>query len=253
MKAVSVVGYSKSGKTTTIETIVAELKKRNYRVGTIKDIHFEGFKMDTEGTNTDRHKKAGAELVIARGLHETDVLFQERLDLYSMARFYDVDFLVIEGIREANTPIILTADKTEDLDERWSDHVFMVSGKIADQIDEYKGLPAISVMQDPQALVDLVEETAFELLPDFPEKCCSACGMSCRQLCAAIIKGERKREDCVLDQARVHLSVNGKEIKMVPFVQNILENAVMGVVKELEGYQSDAKISIEIGPSWQQK
>ena len=222
-------------------------------MGSIKDIHFEGFQIDTEGTNTDRHRKAGAELVTARGLHETDILFQERLDLYAMARFYDVDYLVVEGIREANTPIILTADKVEDLDERWSDHVFMVSGKIADHLEEYRGMPAISVMDDPEALINRVEEMSFELLPDFPAECCSACGGTCRELCAAIIKGERKREDCVLDQAQVRLSVNGQLISMVPFVQKILENAVTGVVKELEGYQKDAKITIEMGPSWQQK
>lgn len=253
MKAVSVVGYTKSGKTTTIETIIRELRKRNYRVGSIKDIHYEGFQIDTDGTNTDRHRKAGAELVTARGLHETDVLFSERLDLYAMARFYDVDYLIVEGIREANTPIILTADKVEDLDERWSDHVFMVSGKIADTIDAYRGVPAISVLEDPTALVDRVEEIAFELLPDFPANCCTACGGTCRELCAAILKGERKREDCVLDQAQVRLSVNDQVVPMVPFVQNILRNALLGVVKELDGFQEDAKIKVEIGPSWQQK
>jgi molybdopterin-guanine dinucleotide biosynthesis protein B len=40
---------------------------------------------------------------------------------------------------------------------------------------------------------------------------------------------------------------------MVPFVQNILRNALLGVVKELDGFQEDAKIKVEIGPSWQQK
>jgi molybdopterin-guanine dinucleotide biosynthesis protein B len=253
MKVISVVGYSKSGKTTTIETIIRELRKRNYRVGSIKDIHYEGFQIDTDGTNTDRHRNAGSELVTARGLHETDVLFSERLDLYAMARFYDVDYLIVEGIREANTPIILTADKVEDLDQRWSDHVFMVSGKIADEIDSYREMPAISVLKDPIALVDRIEETAFDLLPDFPATCCTACGGTCRELCAAILKGERERKDCILDQAQVRLSINDQQIPMVPFVQNILKNAVLGVVKELEGSQDDAKITIEIAPSWQQK
>ena len=46
MKVFSVVGYSKSGKTTTIEQIIKELKKRNYSVGSVKDIHFEGFHLE---------------------------------------------------------------------------------------------------------------------------------------------------------------------------------------------------------------
>jgi molybdopterin-guanine dinucleotide biosynthesis protein B len=48
------------------EAIIAELRRRNYRVGSVKDIHFEGFALDQEGTNTHRHKMAGAELVTAR-------------------------------------------------------------------------------------------------------------------------------------------------------------------------------------------
>ena len=41
MKVFSVIGISKSGKTTTIENIIKELRKRNYSVGSVKEIHFE--------------------------------------------------------------------------------------------------------------------------------------------------------------------------------------------------------------------
>ena len=37
-------------------------------MGSVKDIHFEAFAIDTPGTNTYRHRQAGAELVTARGL-----------------------------------------------------------------------------------------------------------------------------------------------------------------------------------------
>ncbi|MFA7550797.1 MAG: molybdopterin-guanine dinucleotide biosynthesis protein MobB, partial [Sedimentibacter sp.] len=60
MKVFSVIGITKSGKTTTIENIIKELLKRNYTVGSVKEIHFEQFKMDPEGTNTFRHKTAGS-------------------------------------------------------------------------------------------------------------------------------------------------------------------------------------------------
>lgn len=57
MKVLSVIGTSKTGKTTIIENIIRELRRRRYTVGSVKDIHFEKFAMDTEGTNTDRHKR----------------------------------------------------------------------------------------------------------------------------------------------------------------------------------------------------
>lgn len=250
MKVFSVAGYTKSGKTTTIEEVIQVLKSRNYSVGSVKDIHFEAFKMDQEGTNTDRHRKAGSQLVTARGLHETDILFQRQLDLYEIAKFYEVDYLVVEGIRDANVPMILTADCQKDLNERWNDHVFAVSGKIADQIEDYRGLPAISAMDQAEKLVDLIERKVFDLLPDFPYDCCHACGGTCRELGVSILKGEKDRADCVLDQSAVRLTINGNPIPMVPFVQNILKNAVMGVVQELEGFQEEPSIKVELGPAW---
>ena len=56
---ISIVGKSGSGKTTLIEKLIPELKKRGYRVGTIKhNVH--GFQIDHEGKDSWRHKKAGA-------------------------------------------------------------------------------------------------------------------------------------------------------------------------------------------------
>lgn len=247
MKVFSVVGYTKSGKTTTIENIILELKKRNYSVGTVKDIHFEQFQIDTEGTNTHRHKIAGAELVTARGLYETDVLFQEKLDIYKIASFYDVDYLILEGVRDANVPKIVTADCIKDLEERMDYSTFLISGKIADEIDEHKGYQAISALQNIEKIVDKIEGKTFELLPDYDEKCCKACGYNCRELCSLILKGEKKRSDCIISQSNIQLQINGQEIKMVPFVQNILKNTVIGVISELDGYMTNGAITIDIG------
>lgn len=247
MKVFSVVGYTKSGKTTTIEHIIKELKKRNYSVGSVKDIHFEAFKMDVDGTNTHRHKVAGSELVTARGINETDILFQEQLDLSEIVRFYDVDYLVVEGIRDANIPMILTADCIEDLDERYNKRVFMVSGKIADEIESYKGLKAISAFKDAESLVDEIEAYTFPMLPDFDPKCCGACGYNCRTLCERIISGDSVFEDCIILDTDVKLSVDGNPINMVPFVQDILRNTVLAVVKELDGYRENGLIQVEIG------
>jgi len=75
-----------TGKTTTIENVINELKKRRYSVGSVKEIHYEDFAIDKEGTNTYRHSQAGAELVTARGYNETDILYKERLSLQKILR-----------------------------------------------------------------------------------------------------------------------------------------------------------------------
>ncbi len=247
MKVFSVCGFTSTGKTTTVEGIIKELKRRNYSVGSVKDIHFEDFRIDTQGSNTHRHRMAGAELVTARGIHETDILFPRQLNIYEIQAFYDVDYLVIEGMCDANIAHILTGKTKQDLENKYNERVFMISGKIADTITEYKGIPAISIFDDPKRMVDLIEEKTVELLPDFDEKCCGACGMDCRQFCASVIHENRDIRECVLYSSDVQMKINGQSIEMVPFVQKILKNAVIGVASELDGWTSNGKLEITIG------
>lgn len=247
MKVFAVTGFTKSGKTTTIEEIIKELRRRNYTVGSVKDIHFEQFKIDKDGTNTHRHKLAGSQLVTARGLHETDILYQDQLDIYKIASFYDHDYLVVEGYDEANIPKIVTGKNTLDLDGKIDNRAFAISGRISAELKQYQGLKAINALTNVTELVDLIEKTAFEILPDFDEKCCGACGFNCRKMCELIIKGEKKRSDCIISDNNISLKINDNNIKMVPFVAKLVKNTVLAVVGELDGYQNNANIKIEIG------
>jgi len=159
VKVFSVYGYSKSGKTTTIEMLIVELKKRGYSVGTVKEIHFEEFKMDVEGSNTDRHYKAGAELVTARGIYETSILFREKLPISEILKYYTQDFVILEGVTDCNVPKILCASSMGDVVKRMSPSVFVLSGVISNEVSEHEKLPIISAVTDIEGLADLVEET----------------------------------------------------------------------------------------------
>ena len=57
---VAIVGKSNSGKTTLLEKLIPELKRRGYRVGTVKHHAHPGFEVDKPGKDTWRHAKAGA-------------------------------------------------------------------------------------------------------------------------------------------------------------------------------------------------
>lgn len=268
MKVLSVTGTSKTGKTTIIENIIKELRRRRYTVGSVKDIHFEKFAMDTEGTNTDRHKKAGSQLVTARGMYETDVLFQERISMDKLLRFYDHDFVILEGVTDVNAPRIVAAIDEEGIEAMYDELTFCISGVISNTKTEYKGLPITNSVDNPsevaismetrpslpiinsvdniEKLVDLIEEKVYDRLPDFPPECCDACGFNCRELGSKILKGEAKREDCKILNTEVELLVDGNKIQIVPFVEDILANAVLGVVKELEGYKKGKEIRVTI-------
>ena len=61
---VSIVGRSKSGRTTLLEKMVRELKQRGYRVGTVKHHSHPGFELDRPGKDTWRHAEAGSDHVV---------------------------------------------------------------------------------------------------------------------------------------------------------------------------------------------
>lgn len=101
-----IVGRSGAGKTTLIESLIPALKKRGYRVGTIKhDVH--GFEMDREGKDTWRHKKAGAALVLISSptklalIKDTD----RDLSLEELREKFisDVDLIITEGYKAGTT------------------------------------------------------------------------------------------------------------------------------------------------------
>lgn len=247
MKVFSINGYTKSGKTTTVENVIKELKVRGYSVGSVKEIHYEEFEIDVEGTNTSRHRCAGSELVTARGMFETDILFQKKISMEKLLSFYNHDYVVLEGVNDINAPKIITAHNTKEIDEKIDYRTMAVSGVIANQMNEYNGLPVINCIKDTKGLVDYIEKKVPKLLPDFDPECCGACGQNCHEMLRDIISGKRHRSDCVISKSSVSLRINGKLVDMVPFVQNILRNTVLGVVSELKGFSENSDIEISIG------
>ena len=98
----------------------------------MKEIHFEQFAIDPVPTsNTNRHKAAGSQLVTARGLSETDVLYQSMLPILEILEHYDHDYVILEGVTDCNVPRILTAHNEQELIERIDCRAVCVSGVFA--------------------------------------------------------------------------------------------------------------------------
>ena len=165
MKVFSVCGIKQSGKTTTIECIIRELTARGYSVGSVKEIHSESFAIDPDpDSNTRRHRSAGAGLVTARGLYETDMLFPGKLSIEKILSFYEgeYDWVAMEGVSGTPIPTIITAHGEDDLEEKLSDKTLCVSGRITARIKEYRGLPAIDATTSVSQLVDFLEANVRE-------------------------------------------------------------------------------------------
>ncbi|MCB6992633.1 molybdopterin-guanine dinucleotide biosynthesis protein MobB [bacterium 210820-DFI.6.37] len=246
MKVIMIKGITKTGKTTTAEAVIQELRRRGYTVGSVKEIHFEAFTMETEGSNTHRHKKAGAHPVTARGLRETDIMFDHTLDIDDVLDYYHQDYVVLEGDSGANCPVIITGRTVEQLDDQYNDRTIAVSGVISASLKSYRDLPIINGMTDIEKLVDLIEEKTPERMPNYSADCCTACGTDCRGLTARIIRGTGSLSECILKGQSVQLYVNGEEIPMVPFVKSMVRSVSEAMVGQLDGYEEGAEIVIKI-------
>jgi molybdopterin-guanine dinucleotide biosynthesis protein B len=100
---ISIVGKSKSGKTTLLEKLIPELKRRGYRIGTVKHAH-HGFTLDRKGKDSARHRAAGADAVIVSA-PDTMAMIKGHSDpsLTSLAMFLeDMDIIIAEGFKSEN-------------------------------------------------------------------------------------------------------------------------------------------------------
>lgn len=163
MRIFTIIGYTNSGKTGTLVKIIEELVRRGYIVNSIKNVHIENFSIDTPGKDSWMHREAGATITGVRGDKETSIIFQRPLKTQEFIPFLDCDFLALEGFTdEKDIPKILCSKNLTDLEERFDESVFAISGIISQEIEEYKGIKAINGLTDYKELVDLIEQKAID-------------------------------------------------------------------------------------------
>ena len=115
MKRVHIVGGKNHGKTTLVVDLVAELRVRGVRVGTIKHTHHH-HELDTPGKDSHRHREAGAAVVGILTRSMNAVFWQADLDENSGdldadmryppfdAAFAACDVILVEGDTRTNAP-----------------------------------------------------------------------------------------------------------------------------------------------------
>jgi len=106
---VSIVGKSKSGKTTLIEKLIRELNSRGYRVATIKHTP-QGMSFDELGKDSWCHIDAGSEATAVSSLDRIVLIKPVAPDitLDEIARLLgeDYDIILTEGFKQGSAPKI---------------------------------------------------------------------------------------------------------------------------------------------------
>ena len=152
---VSFVGRSESGKTTLIEKLIPVLRRRGFRVGTIKHTHHSP-ELDRSGKDSARHLAAGASTVVLASSGQIQLVktgVNGGLD--GLVRYFDdVDLLITEGYKQERTP------KIEVLRHAVSDRLLCLGDPmlLAVATDAPIELPVpVLPLDDPEAVADFIE------------------------------------------------------------------------------------------------
>ena len=107
---VSVIGKQHVGKTTLIGFMIPLLKKKGYKVGTIK-YNIPSFEIDYEGKDTYKHYQAGAEVVSISSPQKLAIIkriSQRPPSIKDIIKqnYSNVDIVIVEGYKKGRYPYI---------------------------------------------------------------------------------------------------------------------------------------------------
>ena len=217
---ISIVGRKNSGKTTLIEGIIPELKKKGYRVGTIKhhshDLELED--IDREGKDTYKHQLCGADAVVLSAPNKL-MLFQiakesQQIDDISRTYLQSMDIILTEGYKLEDKPKIEVFRRQIGGDE----------GLLCNQKDN--NLVAVTSDCNFDLSIPCFGLDAYKDIADFIEQ--------------TIIQ--------IVQLPKVSLVVNGKNIPLNGFVCSFMQRTIMGMLQSLRGVPENPKtVEIRIG------
>jgi molybdopterin-guanine dinucleotide biosynthesis protein B len=235
MRAVSIIGYKNSGKSTLTKLLAGALERRGLRVAVAKYAHAGLDKPDTDSARL----RAPGRTVLALSDGECALFYGEKRFLADMIPLLQADMLLVEGgkglgwlprILCLRAPGEAEADEREKLDQGLA---FAVWGRQA-----APGLPYFSGGPDAEdetldALAALAQEKAFML----SGLDCAACGReNCAALAAEIVTGKAGTEDCAALRPAVEVCINGQPLGLNAFTARVVAGALRGMLREMKGF-----------------
>lgn len=206
------VGKSGSGKTTFLEKLVAALVDRGRRVGVVKhDVH--GFELDQPGKDTYRLRQAGAVRVAISAPRQFALLgeVEEELELPDLAARYlaDVDIVLAEGYKRSPLK----------------------------KVEVCRAARSRELLCAPEELLAVVSDLPLQLP-------CPVFGLDDVAGVAGLLE-ELLAGPAPSPAAGVSLRVDGREVPLKPFIQEVLAGAVRGMLtglRDADGQEVELRI-----------
>jgi molybdopterin-guanine dinucleotide biosynthesis protein B len=235
MRAISIVGPKKSGKTTLGLQLIHQLRQQGLSVAVAKSSH-HGF--DGQDTDTEQYAQTGC-AVLGMGPDESFVRWPEKRDLTSLLPLVDADLLLVEGCKKLQwLPRILVLDTIPDEGLDW------LSPELAIAVFGKASIPGVPTISSIRELADLIQKKAFML----PGLDCGSCGRpDCGELAREIVAGQADPEDCAALDSPVHVEINGRQLGMNTFMGRLVASTIRGLLREFKGFTNgEAVIKLDV-------
>lgn len=231
------------GKTGLIERLAKRFSSEGFIVATVK--HISSF-FDTAKKDTWRHLEAGAVMTVASTSNEIVTITRTKNPALKKALdaiYIKPDLIFVEGYKKSSYPKILCADTAEEAQAAVKEisNIVIVSGLIAGNAEEKEKFkeefPKNPVYDFEEVVSELKEMMADSILKGLPGLNCKHCGYdSCREFAKAILRGEATMKECeVLATDIATLKVDGKNVPIGKFPQQIIRGVTLGVLETLKG------------------
>lgn len=213
MKIITIVGIRKSGKTSTVTSLIEAIRRRGKKVGTCKTVFCPTFSMDKSTSNTMRHRRAGSELVCARAKFETTFLYPEALPLSKVLEAYKgCDYVLLEGDYYAPVPRIVCAHLEEDALLRMNSRTLAFSGRISEKPEIELPLPRFNALTSADALLDYIDAKIPDIMPCslLDDQLPPVSGVTDDGFCQCGCHHHKKKQE----NEALQVLVDGKELKL---------------------------------------
>ncbi len=229
--AVAVIGRKRTGKTTTVEKLVRKLVSEGFNVSTLKHT-IEIFDIDYVGTDSYKHRQAGAVFVALQGRLRSAIIVEREIPFEKLLEYASLfgDVIVLEGFSKLTLKdsrigkIICVKDEAGREEYREAVNVLCYS---------------VNGVFDIERVMSWLKEQikVFEIYRKTPMIDCKLCGYdSCYEFSKAVASGSESIGKCPMMNVRVY--VDGRGIPLTRYPASVIRDVTMAMLSTLKGVGS---------------
>ena len=205
MKAIGIVGYKKSGKTTLVIRLSQELLRIGRRIAILKHVSGD---MDFPDTDTSKYR-AYVPFVAAISSKESEIILKGERTIEEILTYFDYDLVLIEGFKKEKSFPKIVCIKNEGDESRLLDGLQLFTASFEDNTSDFNILNDNHIKK----MATIVMERSFKL----PNLNCGHCGYeSCYDLAREIVRGDATIDKCATLNPPISIKVDGNRFPLNP-------------------------------------